>query len=166
MMDLIDGRDAIPADPDRRHLLLDGHAELVAGMSPSQPGALYLLDWEKAANRTLPSSPPAGWTTEPSHPVRDNNENMIDIVSKPGGYPTRNGNYAVRFDLRNTDRIPGDSSRAELGVWPPEPRNAERWYGLSVYLQDWAPDRARDTVFQWHQGGQVPCPHGCSPHSG
>jgi hypothetical protein len=94
--------------------------------------------------------------------MRNNGEVMIGIASKGDGHPTRNGEYAVRFHLRDNDKIPNDSTRAELGFWPPEPRNVERWYSLSLYLKNWDRDHDRDVIFQWHQGGTVPCPTGCS----
>jgi hypothetical protein len=88
---------------------------------------------------------------------------MMRVGSAADGEPTRNGQYSVRFDLRRSDPSYHGGTRTELSTDPPDFRNSERWYGLSTYLEAWAPDQAPESIFQWHQGGAVPCSSGCSP---
>lgn len=152
--------------------MLTGVAVLVAaGMalaSPSQPGAGYGLTWERQADRTLPANAPSGWAREYlRNPPHSDGAPSARVARRAGGEPVRDGDYSARFDLRAADPVvPGTGAsgkRAELSAQPTEPRGAERWYGFSVYLKDWARDtKAAEIVTQWHQTGGE-CSRGCSP---
>lgn len=118
------------------------------------PGNVYALDWEDSSRRTLP--PPDGWACEPGPGDTEWRDGMIFIADSSNGYPVRSGRYCVGFDLDKTDPPFHGGTRSEISSWPPEPRGAERWYGISTYLQDWVPDAAADSILQWHQGWDPP----------
>src|SRR4029453_17073122 len=70
----------------------------------------------------------------------------ISQATRPSA-PTRGGNEAGKVTL------PEQNKRAELYVYPPEPRGAERWYAGSIFIpEDWKADEIRDIVMQWHEG--------------
>ncbi|MEU9574777.1 heparin lyase I family protein [Streptomyces massasporeus] len=128
-------------------------------LSPAQPaasdpiGVLRTLDWEQAADRTLPATAPANflkqWGTS------------YGATNVTG--PTRDGSHAARFELRKTDPIVSSSKRAEISQRDEQPANAERWYGFSINLaSSWAYDTSAEIVSQWHQCDTA-CPGGSPP---
>lgn len=71
----------------------------------------------------------------------------------------RTGNYSIRFELRKTDGIVGNSKRSEaLRYTKSEPlQKSERWYAASTYLPaDYATDPAPELVTQWHTDAGSP----------
>ena len=139
--------------------------------TPSDPGGPpgYVLNWERAADRTLPVKAPAGWAIEYDVNQRHNPGNEAQARSATGPVePVRSGTHSVRFQLYKGDKRFRCGVRSELAVDPPEPprsspaKPVERWYGFSIYLpHTWQPDRSPESVTQWHQdansaGGSPP----------
>ena len=130
-----------------------GERDLEAVTSPGRPGSLYMLDWETFGCNQTPNlfANGAGWEKD----YRDWAENEpYDVrpfrIACPPNEPVRSGQRSARFYLRNTDPIQSGSKRAELKGKPVEPVGAERWYGFSIYLHEWANDPAPDIVTQSH----------------
>ncbi len=135
-------------------------ATMAGGPSTAAAGVLTALDWEPSAQQTVPAQPPPGWAAEYRrdlvHP--DTGEPQVRIARAPE--PVRGGTASARFELHRTDPVINNGTRAELTA-PFEPKNAERWYGFSIYLPaSWVPDRSAEIVTQWHQhwdlGGSPP----------
>jgi hypothetical protein len=62
----------------------------------------------------------------------------------------RAGSYAAKFSINKTDALVSGSYRAEI-KHDMLPKNAERWYGMSVYLPtSYATDPIPESIFQWH----------------
>ena len=124
--------------------------------SPAIPGAAYVLDWENPADRTLPAAPPSGWVKEYDPSVRRGGEPQIRTAHTPVE-PVRSGQWSARFQLYKGDPVIHGGTRAELAAGL-EPVNAERWYGLSIYLPyTWTNDRSAEIVTQWHQHWDICC---------
>ncbi len=71
----------------------------------------------------------------------------------------RFGNYSIRFELRKTDGIIGNSKRSEaLRYTKSEPTIAcERWYAASTFLpNEYVTDPAAESVMQWHTDAGAP----------
>ncbi len=132
------------------------------GPVPSNPGALYVLDWEDPQDRDFATSRKLyGWRLQYWSDIRHPDGNPQIRVARRSGEPVRSGGYSTRFHLEKTDRIHSGGSRAEFAASPFEPVGAERWYGFSIYLPNtWKPDPAPDSIIQWHQasdtGGSPP----------
>jgi hypothetical protein len=74
------------------------------------------------------------------------NKNSLTRVT----FPVKAGNYSAKFLIKKTDVPVFGSYRTELkqGIMPV---NAERWYGLSVYLPaSFTIDQVPECIFQWH----------------
>jgi hypothetical protein len=112
--------------------------------------ALTTLDWETARQQGVPDDPPPGWSAEYDKGlVHRDGRPQVQVVRAPE--PVRAGGAAARFELRRDDPVINEGTRAELAA-PPEPRGADRWYALSVYLPpSWARDRSPEIIAQWHQ---------------
>ncbi|BFU45236.1 polysaccharide lyase [Krasilnikovia sp. MM14-A1004] len=105
----------------------------------ARTGLLQTLDWENAADRTLP---PPGWNKQYCC------EKSLKIVTQPA----RDGGYAAQFTLDRGDPDVSSSTRSELSQPDQQPVAQERWYGFSINLpDDWVPDRSSEIVSQWHQ---------------
>ena len=77
---------------------------------------------------------------------REANSNSITRTT----VPVRAGKYAAKFIIRKSDSLVAGSYRAELKQ-EIMPVNAERWYGLSIYLPgSYIPDNIPESLFQWH----------------
>ena len=61
----------------------------------------------------------------------------------------REGKNSVRLEVRDTDPIVSSSIRSELTMLQ-DYDAGERWYGFSIYLENWDNDPAGEHVFQWH----------------
>ena len=129
---------------------LSGTAE--AATSPSNPGSLYVLNWEDPAQRTVPASPPPGWVREYDPTiVHSDGKPQVKAYRQASLVPVRDGSYSVRFALEKGDPVINNGTRCELSAGL-EPKGAERWYGFSIYLpRSWAYDQAAEIVTQWHQ---------------
>ncbi|WP_167536341.1 heparin lyase I family protein [Streptomyces ficellus] len=134
---------------------------LVGGLAlaPAQPaaadpaGVQRVLDWEQPADRTLPTAAPPQFTKQWA--------TAYGATNTTGA--TRDGSYAVRFELRKSDPVVSGSKRAEISQRDEQPANAERWYGFSTQLAStWAHDTSAEIVSQWHQC-DVGCPGGSPP---
>jgi hypothetical protein len=133
-----------------------------AGTTPANPGSGYVLNWENLDCKTTPElfDGQAGWKKDYLDLAQlnnhANNEPAFRTACAPD--PVRSGQRSARFHLTRTDpevTTGSGSKRAELASAPIEPVGAERWYGFSTYLKDWASDPAPDIVTQWHhQPGQ------------
>lgn len=131
--------------------------------TPSDPGGPpgYALNWQRAADRTLPAKAPAGWVIEYDVNQRHNPGNEPQARAAAGPVePVRSGTHSVRFQLYKGDKRFQCGVRSELAVDPPEPprsdpaRPVERWYGFSIFLPyTWQPDPSPESVTQWHQDG-------------
>lgn len=133
--------------------------------TPSSPGAGYTLDWENATDRTLPAHAPNGWHEQylPELRHNDGGEPQVRVASATAGEPVRAGAHSVRFELDRTDPLVSNGVRAEIEASPPEPLNAERWYGFSTFLPaSYSKDPMSEIIVQWHQYGGT-CVRGCSP---
>ncbi|WP_215223618.1 polysaccharide lyase [Echinicola shivajiensis] len=67
--------------------------------------------------------------------------------------PVYKGNFSGRIELRSTDRMVANGTRAE--VLFPEQSNLDRWYSFAVYFPEatFEKDSFREIISQWHQGG-------------
>ncbi|UCS92972.1 polysaccharide lyase [Echinicola marina] len=67
--------------------------------------------------------------------------------------PVFKGQYAGRFELRDTDDMVANGTRAE--VLFPEQVMMDRWYSFAVYFPEdfFQKDSYREIISQWHQGG-------------
>lgn len=64
--------------------------------------------------------------------------------------PVRAGKYSAKFVINKTDSLIAGSYRAELKQ-EIMPVNAERWYGISIYLPtSFLADHTPESIFQWH----------------
>lgn len=71
--------------------------------------------------------------------------------------PVRSGSYSGKFVINKSDGLVAGSTRAEITPLSPEKSNAERWYGLSVYLPtSHITDPCEESLFQLHGGATVP----------
>jgi len=72
--------------------------------------------------------------------------------------PVFQGKGAGRFELRATDDMVANGTRAE--VLFPEQKSKERWYSFWVYLPSdyFENDSYREIISQWHQGGGAGSP--------
>ena len=120
--------------------------------SPTTPGQLYVFDWEAYDCTPLPQQPvPKGWTTDydPNVTHPPNQDPAYRVACAPD--PVRAGTKSARFQLYNTDPPVSGATRAELKMSSTEPLGAERWYGFSIYLDNWQEDAAAAILAQWHQ---------------
>lgn len=116
-------------------------------------GVLRTLDWEAAADRTIPGAAPQGFIKQWT------NGNGPELV----GSPTRDGSSAARFQLDVGDPLVSNGKRTEISQPDNQPLNAERWYGFSINLpSSWAYDTSAEIVSQWHQCDSG-CPGGSPP---
>jgi hypothetical protein len=119
--------------------------------SPNHPGSLYTLDFESMTCGSL--QVPTGWVQQaPTTIVHPNNEPPYRIACQPS--PVRLGGNAARFQLNRGDKdVPrAGSVRTEMAAAEPnEPDKQERWYGFSIYLEQWVADRSPEVLTQWHQ---------------
>jgi hypothetical protein len=65
------------------------------------------------------------------------------------GSPAREGRNSLRLEVRKTDPIVSSSIRSEVTMLT-DFDEGERWYGFSVYLENWDDDPAGEHIFQWH----------------
>jgi hypothetical protein len=63
----------------------------------------------------------------------------------------REGSGSLRLEVRKTDPIVSSSIRSEVTMLT-DVDEGERWYGFSVYLENWEEDPTGEHVFQWHPG--------------
>lgn len=61
----------------------------------------------------------------------------------------REGKTSLRLEVRKTDPVISSSIRSEVTM-PKDYDYGERWYGFSVYLENWDDDPAGEHIFQWH----------------
>lgn len=66
-----------------------------------------------------------------------------------------NGTKSVRFELRDTDPMNNNGTRAEVSF--PTQDDLNRWYSFAVYFPsvDYEYDDEDELINQWHQGGGV-----------
>jgi Polysaccharide lyase len=124
---------------------------------PAQPPApaLTTLDWETRRQQGVPDDPPPGWAAEFATGLvhRDDGEPQIRPARAPD--PVRAGGAAARFELERGDPVINHGTRAELAT-ALEPRGADRWYALSIYLPaGWTRDRSPEILAQWHQQASI-----------
>jgi hypothetical protein len=140
-------------------------------VTPGNPGGPpgYVLNWEHAADRTLPAKAPAGWATEydtaqlhratPEGPL----EPQARAAAAPGE-PVRSGTHSVRFQLYRHDKTYACGVRSELSadVEPPRAdplKPTERWYGFSIFLPyTWCTDPEFEILTQWHHNADTGSP--------
>src|SRR5687768_10981402 len=69
--------------------------------------------------------------------------------------PVFEGSKSGRFELRDTDPMNNNGTRAEVSF--PTQSNLNRWYSFSIYFPsaDYKYDDADELINQWHQGGGV-----------
>jgi hypothetical protein len=69
--------------------------------------------------------------------------------------PVFAGSKSGRFELRDTDPMNNNGTRAEVSF--PEQSKLDRWYTYSVYFPsaDFGSDTEDELITQWHQGGGV-----------
>ncbi|OKL39548.1 hypothetical protein A3841_00950 [Pontibacter flavimaris] len=74
--------------------------------------------------------------------------------------PAFEGSKAGRFELRDSDAEASGGTRAEF-IFPDDTRAKEGWYSFAGYFPaaDYADERSRDIITQWHQGGGSGSPH-------
>ncbi|WP_186756795.1 polysaccharide lyase [Echinicola salinicaeni] len=67
--------------------------------------------------------------------------------------PVFKGLYSGRFELRDTDEMVANGTRAE--VLFPEQVRLDRWYSFAIYFPavSFEKDSYREIISQWHQGG-------------
>ncbi|WBQ08344.1 heparin lyase I family protein [Kribbella sp. CA-293567] len=125
----------------------------VSGAAQADPAGVFrTLNWENPADLTLPNAAPPGWikqggATSTTRPY---------AITTVAGAPARDGGTVARFELRSTDPLANNGTRTELSQNDNQPRTADRWYGFSINLAaDYAPDRSRDIVSQWHDCDNV-----------
>jgi ribosomal protein L14 len=82
----------------------------------------------------------AGWT---------NNQHCCNYSVQQSTEQLKAGSSALRLEVRSSDPQTSSSIRSEI-TRSSDPLNADRWYGFSMYLKDWANDPAGEHVFQWH----------------
>jgi hypothetical protein len=71
--------------------------------------------------------------------------------------PLFRGTKSIRFELRDTDPMNNNGTRAEIAF--PELTTLERWYGFALMfdVNDYDDESDDEIVMQWHQsGGQTP----------
>ncbi|NEU09989.1 hypothetical protein GZH53_16815 [Flavihumibacter sp. R14] len=62
----------------------------------------------------------------------------------------KSGNYSAKFSISKKDALVSGSHRAEIKT-AHLPKEAERWYSLSVYLpSSYSNDPVPESIFQWH----------------
>jgi hypothetical protein len=63
------------------------------------------------------------------------------------------GAQSARFELRDTDAMNNNGTRAEITF--PTTTNLNRWYSYAIYFQstDYKYDTDDEVITQWHQGG-------------
>lgn len=139
-----------------------------AAATPANPGKGYLLDWEHEASRQIPPPP---WAVEyDPTPGHADQEPQIRFSDQALNEPVRAGQWSVRFQLEpgdddddsTDDHVGFGGARTEFSSAATdqdfEPYGAERWYGFSVWLEDWPEDQPREAeiVTQWHQAWDGP----------
>lgn len=67
----------------------------------------------------------------------------------------RSGNQAVRFELKRTDAVVSGSVRSEINLEAELSTYAERWYGISFYLEDYDADNGSESIIQWHHTAHI-----------
>ncbi|SFF97199.1 polysaccharide lyase [Pontibacter chinhatensis] len=74
--------------------------------------------------------------------------------------PAFEGSKAGRFELRDTDAEASGGTRTEF-LFPEDTRAKEGWYSFAGYFpsSDYADEKSRDIITQWHQGGGSGSPH-------
>ncbi|MFC4900693.1 heparin lyase I family protein [Streptosporangium amethystogenes subsp. fukuiense] len=132
-----------------------GGSTLSAQSASADPAGVFrTLNWENAADRTIPGTPPPGFIKQwvSSH-------GATTVTS-----PVRDGSYAARFQLNKSDPLISNGKRAEISQSNKQPVNAERWYGFSINLpSSWVHDPSAEIVSQWHQCDESNCPKGSPP---
>jgi hypothetical protein len=110
------------------------------------------LDWEAAADRTLPEAAPPGWIRQW---CCDRSANTVTS-------PVRSGQYSARFELHRGDATVSSSKRAEVSEPTPRPgarERVERWYGFSIFLpEEWVSDPSAEILTQWHHAADTGSP--------
>jgi hypothetical protein len=63
------------------------------------------------------------------------------------------GTQSVRFELRTTDPLNNNGTRAEITF--PTTTNLNRWYSYAIYFPStgYKYDKSDEVITQWHQGG-------------
>ncbi|WP_266205194.1 polysaccharide lyase [Pontibacter kalidii] len=74
--------------------------------------------------------------------------------------PAFEGSKAGRFELRDSDAEASGGTRSEF-LFPESTRAKEGWYSFAGYFpsSDYADEKSRDIITQWHQGGGSGSPH-------
>jgi len=78
----------------------------------------------------------------------DNDQHCCDYSVQQSAL-AREGNHSLRLEVRKTDPIVASSIRSEITMIN-DYDQGERWYGFSVYLENWVDDPAGEHIFQWH----------------
>jgi hypothetical protein len=130
-------------------------AALVDAQHASAAGLLTTLDWDTAAQQSVPAAPPPDWAAEYRRDLIHPNTQEPQLRVARAPEPVRGGAMSARFELQKSDPVINNGTRAELTA-PFEPRGTERWYGFSIFLPDgWTYDRSAEILTQWHQHWDV-----------
>lgn len=78
-----------------------------------------------------------------------NGQHCCDYSVQQTTEKVKAGSSALRLEVRNTDNVISGSIRSEI-TRDLDPMNEDRWYGFSMYLENWTDDDAGEHVFQWH----------------
>lgn len=79
----------------------------------------------------------------------DDDQRCCDYSMQESSSFAREGKTSLRLEVRKTDPIVSSSIRSEVTM-PKDFDYGERWYGFSVYLENWNDDPAGEHIFQWH----------------
>lgn len=129
--------------------------------APAEPAPTQPAPTEPAPTQPVPTNPAPTQPT-PKYLVLESTFEESNALSKwqseqasPSSITRVNnvakaGSYSAKFVINKTDKLVAGSYRAEL-KHDILPKNAERWYGMSVYLpSSYTVDRVPESIFQWH----------------
>ncbi len=81
----------------------------------------------------------AGW---------NNNQHCCAYSVSQSTERAKAGSAALKLEVKSNDPVTSGSIRSEITL-ESDPLNQDRWYGFSMYLQDWVDDDAGESVFEW-----------------
>lgn len=68
---------------------------------------------------------------------------------------SRAGNQSVRFELKRSDPQVSGSVRSEINLEAEPDTRAERWYGVSFFLEEYESDNGSESILQWHHTNHI-----------